>query len=121
MLNPSLSYLGLWQGMDAFLNNVTKLGANVQSNEPAKVAKNEKAWETAKEFEASFIAQMLTYSGLAEALTSSGGEDVASFSQFYIESIAKDLTDNGGFGLAEKIYEHIEKKMEGSNGDLGRL
>lgn len=84
-------------------------------------ARDEQSWKVAKEFEASFIAQMLTYSGMAKALTSGGGEDVASFSQFYMESIAKDLTDKGGFGIAEKIYTHIEKKKEGDSGDLGRL
>ncbi len=95
--------------------------ASVEKTSASNRERDEVAWEVAKEFEASFIAQMLTYSGMAEALTTGGGEDVASFSQFYMESIAKDLTDNGGFGLAEKIYTHIEKKKESGNGDLGRL
>ena len=82
--------------------------------------RDEVAWATAKKFEASFIAQMLNHSGLAKALTAAGGEDVASFSQFYMESIAEDITEDGGFGIAEKIYNYIEKKG-GDYGDLGRL
>lgn len=113
--------------MDIF----TAFAPTLKIDEPNKAAlektpapvnvRDEKSWEVAKEFEAAFIAQMLTYSGMAKALTSGGGEDVASFSQFYMESIAKDLTDKGGFGIAEKIYTHIEKKKESSDGDLGRL
>jgi len=78
------------------------------------------AQTSAKEFEAAFIAQMLQYSGLADALTSNGGEDMQSFSQFYLEALAKKITDNGGFGIAEKIYSHIKNK-EGSHDELGRL
>jgi len=75
---------------------------------------------SAKEFETAFIAQMLQYSGLADALTSSGGEDMQSFSQFYLEALAKKISDNGGLGIAEKIYTHIKNK-EGSHDELGRL
>lgn len=82
--------------------------------------KNAEAWRSAKDFEAAFIAQMLTYSGFAKSLTSSGGEAVASFSQFYMESIGEDLAENGGFGLADQIYENIVKKGA-KDGDLGRL
>lgn len=88
--------------------------------EGGETHKNEEAWKTAQKFEASFISQMLTYSGFAKALTASGGEDVAGFAQFYMESISEDITAQGGFGLAEKIYEHIEKKESG-DGDLGRM
>ncbi len=94
---------------------------SVQKNSVVEDApKDEEAWATAQKFEASFIAQMLSYSGLAKALTAAGGEDVASFSQFYMESIAEDITESGGFGIAEKIYKYIEKKG-GDYGDLGRL
>ncbi|PHR91177.1 MAG: hypothetical protein COA69_11685 [Robiginitomaculum sp.] len=82
--------------------------------------KDARAWQSAKDFEAAFISQMLTYSGFAKALTASGGEDVASFSQFYMEAIAEDLAEGGGFGLADQIYESIVKKGK-SHGDLGRL
>ena len=94
---------------------------SVQKNSTVEDApRDEVAWATAKKFEASFIAQMLNHSGLAKALTAAGGEDVASFSQFYMESIAEDITEDGGFGIAEKIYNYIEKKG-GDYGDLGRL
>ncbi len=78
------------------------------------------AQKSAKEFEAAFIAQMLQYSGLADALTSSGGEDLQSFSQFYLEALAEKISENGGFGIAKSIYTHIQNKR-GSNDELGQL
>ena len=81
---------------------------------------NDEAWKMAKKFEAAFIAQMLVHSGFAKALTSSGGEDVAGFSQFYMESLAQDMTERGGFGIAEDIYSNIKAK-EAKHDDLGRM
>jgi len=78
------------------------------------------ALKSAREFEAAFIAQMLQFSGLADALTSGGGKSVESFTQFYLEELAKDITNNGGFGIAEKISAYITQK-EDNNGELGRL
>lgn len=99
---------------DAFI--LSNYNANSQAPDKAQIS----AQESAKEFEAAFIAQMLQYSGLADALTSSGGEDMQSFSQFYLEALAKKISDNGGFDIAEKIYSHINNK-EGNHDELGRL
>ncbi len=76
--------------------------------------------KTAREFEAAFIAQMLQFSGLAKALTTGGGKSVESFTQFYLEELAKDITNNGGFGIADKISAYIKMK-EDDYGELGRL
>ncbi|PHS37759.1 MAG: hypothetical protein COA91_09360 [Robiginitomaculum sp.] len=76
--------------------------------------------KTAREFETAFIAQMLQFSGLAKALTTGGGKSVESFTQFYLEELAKDITNNGGFGIADKIASYMRAKEE-SHGELGRL
>ncbi len=76
--------------------------------------------KTAREFETAFIAQMLQFSGLGKALTTGGGKSVESFTQFYLEELAKDITNNGGFGIADKIAAYMNLK-EDNNGELGRL
>lgn len=71
--------------------------------------------KAAKDFETAFIAQMLKFSGLAEAITTGGGEDVAAFTDFYIQSFAEEISDTGGFGLAEQFYDKlILKAREGA-------
>jgi len=68
--------------------------------------------EAAENFETAFIAQMLKFSGLTEALTSGGGEGVAAFTDFYIESFAEDIVEGGGFGLADKFYEKLKLQTQ---------
>lgn len=86
-------------GMDKFghVSNATK-------NDP-------EIMQAAKDFEAAFISQMLKYSGLGEALTKNGGEDVQAFTDFYIENFAERIVEKGGFGLADKFYEKIAAKQ----------
>lgn len=82
--------------------------------------------QSAQDFEASYIAQMLTFSGLDKALMSGGGEDVAAFASFYIESFAEEIAEKGGFGLADNFYEQMLKMSglseidsnEMNNGDV---
>lgn len=68
--------------------------------------------QAAEDFEAAFISQMLKFSGLGEALTKGGGEDVAAFTDFYIENFAEKIVDNGGFGLADRFYGKLAAKAE---------
>lgn len=63
--------------------------------------------QAAKDFEASYIAQMLTFSGLAKALTAGDGQGADAFASFYVEKIAQSVAEKGGFGLAEGIYQHL--------------
>jgi Rod binding domain-containing protein len=78
---------------------------------PADNDKNDpKIMQAAKDFEAAFISQMLKYSGLGEALTKNGGEDVQAFTDFYIENFAERIVEKGGFGLADKFYDKIAAK-----------
>ena len=71
--------------------------------------------EAAKRFEQSFIAQMLTYSGLADSLTSGDGKGAEAFTTFYIDQLAERLSDQGGFGLADTIYKRLAVYQDRSN------
>jgi Rod binding domain-containing protein len=63
----------------------------------------------AKDFEAAFIAQMLTHSGLAESLTSGEGKMASAFGSFYVEQLAERMADQGGIGMADSIYKQLER------------
>ena len=98
-------------------------------NTPDIKPESDEIRNAAEAFEASFIAQMLAFSGLDKALTTGGGEDMSAFSSFYIESLAADITENGGFGLADMFYDRLVAlsdpqtvlKTESSNVDFGRV
>ncbi|MGJ8562374.1 MAG: rod-binding protein [Alphaproteobacteria bacterium] len=73
--------------------------------------------QAAIDFEATYIAQMLTFSGLDKALTAGGGEDMSAFTSFYIQSFSEDIAESGGFGLADVFYERM-LEMSGETSDL---
>ncbi len=62
----------------------------------------------AKEFEATFIAEMLTYAGFDKALSSRAGFGGEAFSRMLIDSYASEIAEGGSFGLADKIYSQLK-------------
>ena len=70
--------------------------------ETERALKESEMRQAAQDFEASFIAQMLTFSGLGEALTAGGGEEVSAFTSFYIYN-NKDLY-KFSIHTADKIF-----------------
>ncbi|WP_416877213.1 rod-binding protein [Litorimonas sp.] len=95
----------------------SSFSANSASAESTKEAELR---EAAKDFEAAFIGQMLKFSGLGDALVKGGGEDVAAFTDFYIEKFAEELSDNGGLGLQDKFYQKLKMQnaMMNKTGNL---
>lgn len=93
------------------LNSLTPL--QTVKPTPASVAAGEQDKDAltavARDFEAAFIAQMLTHSGLAESLTSGEGKMAAAFGSFYVEQLAERMADQGGIGMAESIYKQLER------------
>jgi len=76
-----------------------------------KTAQSEREQElrrTAREFEAAFITEMLSHTGLEKALSSQSGFGGEVFSTMLVEKYASALADKGGFGLAEKIYNQLK-------------
>jgi len=66
--------------------------------------------KVAKELEASFLAEMLKYSGVAVPSDSFGGgagEDA--FASFLINQYADQFAGAGGIGLAENIFHSLKK------------
>ncbi len=95
-------------GINATSLELTKVGKE-ELRQKAAIQQDAELRETAEKFEASFIAQMLKHGGLAKALTTTGGKDTEAFTTFYIEQLANKVVDNGGFGLADNIYEQLRK------------
>ncbi len=80
-----------------------------QSKTPEGVkARDDALRQAAKEFEATFIAEMLTYAGFDKALSSRSGFGGEAFSRLLIDSYAAEISDSGSFGLADKIYNQLK-------------
>lgn len=68
--------------------------------------------DTAKAFEAIFVARMLDAAGFGKArglMGGGAGEDV--FSSFLVHSYAERFVENGGFGLSEAIVRSLAEKQ----------
>lgn len=83
-----------------------------------KTARDAQLRDQAREFEAVFIGQMLKHTGLTEAIGGDSGYGGEAFSNMLTEQYAGELLDNGGFGLAEEIYQQlVEKEKSHGYGD----
>lgn len=71
--------------------------------------------ETARDFEAVFVRQMLQHAGLAEAFGSGEGPSADAFSGFLLDAVAEKLVDGGGFGLAEQFYAAMGGGRDGDD------
>jgi len=73
-----------------------------------------RTWEAARSFEASFIAEMLKASGLnAMPEGFGGGAGEEAFSSYLTEEYAEIMSERGGFGLAERIFESLKLREQG--------
>lgn len=69
----------------------------------------------AKELEATFLSEMLAYSGLGEMQGSfGGGEGEAQFASFLRQEQARLMVDSGGIGLAEMIFKSMARSEDGT-------
>lgn len=70
----------------------------------------------AKDLEAAFLAEMLSFSGLGEVSEGfGGGAGEEQFASFLRQEQAKLMVARGGIGLAETIFESL--KLKGAAGD----
>ncbi len=89
---------------------VHDFGTSVKIPNIVEVARDLRLHETAKAFEASFLAEMLKFAGVAEQRESfGGGAGETAFASFLTEQYANKFADNGGIGLAENIYQSLKK------------
>ncbi len=80
-------------------------------------SRSEAAMQQAREFEAVFIAQMLKHSGFEKALTGNSGFGGESYASMLLEQYAEKITERGGFGLAENIYNQLIERGD-DNGSI---
>lgn len=64
--------------------------------------------DVALQFEQMLWAEMLSHAGLEDALTKNGGEAVAAFSRFVVESIAADIAEKHPLGLSDAAAGDVE-------------
>lgn len=67
--------------------------------------------ETAREFEAVFIKEMLTHAGLDKAIAGDSGYGGEAFSSMLVETYADELAKKGGFGLADQMYRQLKDDL----------
>ncbi len=69
----------------------------------------------AEAFETAFIAEMLKSSGLNEMPASfGGGAGEEAFSSFLTQEYAQLMSERGGIGLAEQVFEALKQRTTGS-------
>lgn len=70
--------------------------------------------ETADQFEASFLAQMMKpmFEGLKTDGPFGGGEGEATWRSFMIEAMAKQTVKTGGIGLADQVVAQMLRMQE---------
>ena len=80
---------------------------------PAAMSEKEEALrKTAKEFESVFIAEMLSHAGFDKAIAQDSGFGGEAFSRMLVETYAEELTEKGGFGLADQIYRQLKGQLK---------
>lgn len=72
---------------------------------------DKKMRETAQEFESVFIAEMLKHTGLDKAITSDSGFGGDAFAGMLVQTYAEELSQKGGFGIAEQIYRQLKDQQ----------
>ena len=80
---------------------------------PAAVA-TARMRETAEQFEASFLSQMLKpmFEGLSTEAPFGGGEAEGTWRGFLVDAMAKQAVRGGGIGLADQVVAQMLKMQE---------
>lgn len=64
--------------------------------------------DTSVRFEQLLWAELLTHTGLEDALTLGGGQGASMFSRYFVEAIAADLAEQHPLGLLDKTVASAE-------------
>ncbi len=73
----------------------------------------EKMQETARSLEASFLSEMLKQAGFGKPQEAfGGGVGEEQFASFLCDEYAKSFAQAGGIGLAESIFQAMQKGMD---------
>jgi Rod binding domain-containing protein len=80
---------------------------------PAPSAGDTAARAAAEAFETAFLAEMLKYTGVnatPDGFGGGAGEDA--FSSFLTQEYARLITENGGIGVAEQVFELLKQRTD---------
>lgn len=83
-------------------------------NAPQPVNQSDRIMEVAKSLEAAFLTEMLKSAGVGEtpdAFGGGSGED--QFASFLREEQAKQMTEAGGIGLAQALFDSMMAQTNG--------
>ena len=84
------------------------------TSDPAKAERRALLMEKAKQLEAGFLAEMLSYAGVKPSDGMfSGGEGEEQYTSFLREAQAKAIVEHGGIGLAENLFKSLVKHDTG--------
>ena len=76
--------------------------------------------ESKAKFEQLLWAELLTHTGLEDALTLGGGEGASMFARYFVEAIAEDIAKQHPLGLLDKELPSVETiKLEEKATDHG--
>lgn len=71
------------------------------------------AFAAAQAFETAFLAEMLKHSGLNEMpATFGGGAGEEAFASFLTQEYAELMSEQGGIGIAEQVFETLKQRTE---------
>lgn len=83
---------------------------------PDATARKAVLMDKARELEAGFLAEMLSYAGLGSDQGSfSGGAGEEQFASFLRQEQAKVMVAHGGIGLAEHLFRSLERRDHGNS------
>ncbi|MEQ8282822.1 MAG: rod-binding protein [Parvibaculum sp.] len=88
--------------------------AHAPAPKPAADARDMRAWETARDFEAQFVSVLLQpmFEGTGEDSAFGGGPGENMFRSLLVEQYGREMTKSGGIGLADAVYREILKMQE---------
>lgn len=101
--------------MTSIAMNAAAIPGFMQSQARPPVAKHDqRAWETAQDFESQFISTMAQnmFTGLKADGPFDGGQGEEMFRSMLVDQYGKEMTKAGGIGIADKIYGEILKMQE---------
>lgn len=71
----------------------------------------------AREFEAAFLAEMLSHTGLGDSLAARAGFGGEAMSSFLLQEYGTMIARQGGVGIARTIELQIERRSHGAEKD----
>ena len=76
-------------------------------------AQDKALFKAAQALETTFLAEMLTAAGLGKTSTTfGGGQGEVQFASFLVQEQARALTESGGIGLAQTLFEALKESQE---------